>query len=163
MQHRLIYNDLLITDAINLWKKFPQIAFNYSRNYFKKTKNPRQGVGFAQTPYLPEAPYVLAIWLSAWGLTALNSSTKTLVEALYAATSGRLLLLTGVERVAVRAHIQREVLTRGRTYLESGAARTVGGDRVVIRVNTLSHFEPREAICRHLIACQAPHTGLEND
>jgi hypothetical protein len=26
--------------------------------------------------------------------------------------------------------------------LESGAARTAGGDRVVIRVNTLSHFEP---------------------
>ena len=95
------------------------------------------------------------------GLAALNSSAETLVETLYAATSGRLLLLTSVERVAVRAHIQREVLTRGRTYLESGAARTAGGDRVVIRVNTLSHFEPHEAICRHLISCQVPHTGLE--
>ena len=45
------------------------------------------------------------------GLAALNSSAETLVETLYAATSGRLLLLTSVERVAVGAHIQREVLT----------------------------------------------------
>jgi hypothetical protein len=28
-------------------------------------------------------------------------------------------------------------------------------------VNTLSHFEPHEAICRHLISCQVPHTGLK--
>ena len=96
-----------------------------------------------------------------FGLAALNSSAETLVEALYAATSGRLLLLTGIERVAVGAHIQGKVLTRGRTDLESGAARTVGGDRVVIRVDTLFHLEPHEAICRHLISCQAPHTGLE--
>lgn len=93
-------------------------------------------MGFAR------AQSVLAICQSGFGLAALNSSAETLVEALYAATSGRLLLLTGVERVAVGAHIQREVLTRGRTYLEASAARTVGGDRVVIRVNTLSHFEP---------------------
>jgi len=46
-----------------------------------------------------------------YGLAALNSSAETLVEALYAATSGRLLLLTSVERVTVGAHIQREVLT----------------------------------------------------
>lgn len=78
------------------------------------------------------------------GLAALNSSAETLVEALYAATSGRLLLLTSVERVAVGAHIQREVLTRGRTYLKVGAARTRGGDRVVIRVDTLSHLEPHQ-------------------
>ncbi len=76
------------------------------------------------------------------GLTALNSSTKALIEALYAATGGRLLLLTRIERVAVGAHIQGKVLTRGRTDLEISAARTIGGDRVVIRVDTLSHLEP---------------------
>lgn len=78
------------------------------------------------------------------GLTALDCSAKTLVEALYTATCGRLLLLTGVERVAVGAYVQGEVLTRGRTNLEGCTARTAGGDRVVIRVDTLFHLEPHE-------------------
>ncbi len=82
--------------------------------------------------------------LNPLGLAALDSSAETLVEALYAATSGRLLLLTSVERVAVGAYVQREVLTRGRTDLEACTARTVGGDRVVIRVDTLFHLEPHK-------------------
>ena len=82
--------------------------------------------------------------LNPLGLAALDSSAETLVEALYAATSGRLLLLTGVERVAVGAYVQRKVLTRGRTDLEACTARTVGSDRVVIRVDTLFHLEPHK-------------------
>ena len=54
------------------------------------------------------------------------------------------LLRARVERVAVGAYVQREVLTRGRTDLEACTARTVGGDRVVIRVDTLFHLEPHK-------------------
>jgi hypothetical protein len=138
MQIGFIHNALLIAARQHLWKFFPYKL--HVAIYIQHTKNPRRGVGFARaSPVLNRQAGDMAIRL---GLAALNSSAETLVEALYAATSGRLLLLTCVERVAVGAHIQREVLTRGRTYLESSAARTVGGDRVVIRVNTLSHFEP---------------------
>ena len=103
------------------------------------TKNPRRSVGFC-TGHM-----ACLRWLNpSSGSAALDSSAKTLVEAFYAATSARLLLLARVEGVAVGAYVQREVLTRSRTNLEAGTARAVGGDRVVIRVDTLFHLEPHE-------------------
>ena len=41
---------------------------------------------------------------------ALDGGTEALVEALDATTGSRLLLLAGIEGVAVRAHIQRKVM-----------------------------------------------------
>src|SRR5690554_7590011 len=50
-------------------------------------------------------------------------------------------------------------MTRGGAYFESSAAGAGRIDLLVIRVNTLFHLEPHGAVCRHLIHCQAPHTG----
>ena len=81
-------------------------------------------------------------------LTALHCGAETLVEALYAAAGGRLLLLAGVERVAVGANVQREVMARRGANGKALAAGTGGSDRVVFRVDTLFHLEPHKAVCR---------------
>jgi hypothetical protein len=102
-----------------------------------RTKKPTPWRGFSQA-------LGLSIWQVRKGSAALDSSTETLVEALYTATGGRLFLLTGVERVAVGAHVQGKILTRRGAHLEAGTAGTVGGDRVVIRMDTLFHLEPHQ-------------------
>lgn len=101
-----------------------------------------------------QAPGVVSSYLAAF-----HCGAKALVEALYAAAGGRLLLLAGVERMAVGAYVQREVAAGRGTDGKVLAAGAGGGDRVVFRVDTLFHLEPHKAVCRHLITCQAPHTG----
>ena len=63
-----------------------------------------------------------------------------LLEASNAATGVENLLLAGVERMALRAHIHRHMVALGgRTRLERVTARTRDGHLVIIRMNTLLH------------------------
>lgn len=132
------HNDCLIDARQHLVEIFSNTGFLLYRLAAPAGhKNPRRGMGFSPAPWAGDLA-------NPCGLAALDSSAETLVEALYAATGGRLLLLTRVERVAVGANVQREVLTRRGPYLEASTAGTTGGDRVVIRMDTLFHLEPHQ-------------------
>jgi hypothetical protein len=72
-------------------------------------------------------------------VSALDGSTETLVEALDAATGGSLLLLAGVERVALGAHVQREGLLGSGTDFVLRAAGAGCGLALVVRMDTLFH------------------------
>ena len=78
--------------------------------------------------------------LNPLGLAALDSSAETLVEALYAATSGRLLLLARVERVAVGAdfNTQFRLGRASRERVSAGACHRCFS--VVLRVYSCFHF-----------------------
>jgi len=72
-------------------------------------------------------------------VSALDGSTETLVEALDATTGGSLLLLAGVERVALGAHVKRESLLGSGTDFVLRAAGASCGLALVVRMDTLFH------------------------
>ena len=71
----------------------------------------------------------------------LDGGTETLVEALDTATRGRLLLLAGIEGMAVGANVDGEILVSGSAHLVGGAAGTGRSDLLVIRMDTFFHRE----------------------
>ncbi len=90
---------------------------------------------------------------------AFDSSTETLVEAFYAAASSRLFLLTSIERVAVGAYVQRQVVICSCVNFEGSTARAVGSDGVVLRMDTgfHEHIPHRDMPPRDHQRCRAPH------
>src|ERR1700683_1402349 len=62
-----------------------------------------------------------------------------LTELVHAASCVDHLLLAGVERMAVRAHLDLQILAQGRTRLERVAARAGDGDLFVLRMDRGFH------------------------
>ena len=72
------------------------------------------------------------------------ANAEALLELVDTATSVNHLLLTGVERVALAAHVQMDVLAQGGTGLDDVAARTGGGDFFVTGMDIGSHDAPKK-------------------
>lgn len=98
---------ICISALQHLWKFFPHPANVWLYPIFNAADSHKKTHAEAWVFVSPEA-FEIA---NPEGSAALDSSAETLVEAFYTATGGRLFLLTGVERVAVGAHVQGEPLT----------------------------------------------------
>src|SRR5690606_14235343 len=68
-----------------------------------------------------------------------DAAAETLLEAVHTATGARLLLLAGIEGVAVGADVELEVLAQGGAHFELVAAGAGGSDLNVIRVDIGLH------------------------
>src|SRR5712672_667299 len=73
------------------------------------------------------------------GVSARGSSRVFLAELVHAAGRVDHLLLAGIERMAVRTHIDAQVLAHGRACLESVAAAAADGDLAVLRMDRRFH------------------------
>lgn len=64
---------------------------------------------------------------------------ETLVEAINTATGSNITLLASIERVALTAHVQVQIVTDGRADFHDVTARAVCSNFFVFRVNIFFH------------------------
>lgn len=98
---------------------------------------------FSQTQKKRPQALFLAIQARSVFLATGDAAAETLLEPIDTATGVHNLLLPGVERVALGANIQLQVVSDGGTGLDNITAGTGCGDIFVLGVDTFSHGEPR--------------------
>ena len=73
---------------------------------------------------------------------ATDTAAEALLEAVDTTSGIHNLLLTGIERVALGAYVQLQILAERGPCLEDVTAAAGGGNVVILRMNTFFHGEP---------------------